>query len=84
MQPHIIPLIQSKLDTKSKIFFNIKLCRNPTLEASDMYELKAGLFDSGELEEFILFQHDYKMTLEALGTPTAGAKVQYLCTLMFI
>ena len=47
--PSPIPLIKIKLDMKSKKdYIKIKLCRNPMLEKSGMYEIKLALFDNGD------------------------------------
>ena len=43
-------------------------------EKYDKYELKMTLFDNGILEEFLLFQRNYKPTLEFTGTLTEGEK----------
>ena len=51
-------------------------------EKSDLYEIKMALFDNGEPEELLLFICNFCMTLEASGTLKAGAKIQYLCTLV--
>ena len=53
VQVHVKPpsttLIKSKIDMNLvKHYFKIKLCRNPTSEASDMYQFKMELFDHGE------------------------------------
>ena len=40
------------------------------------------LFDNTNPEEFLLFICDFKMTLMTAGTLQAGAKVQYLQTLV--
>ena len=86
-QPHVdppqIPLIKEKYDGKSdRYFVKLKLRRDPTLPTSDLYELKISLFDNGEPEEFLLFVRNFNMTLAASGTLEAGAKYQYLCTVL--
>ena len=40
------------------------------------------LFDNSELEEFLLFIRNFQMDLKASGTLAAGAKIQYLHTLV--
>ena len=65
VDPPPIPLSKSKINTKlDKYDFKIKLRRNPTSETSGMYEFKMELFDHGDLEEFLLFQHNYQIKLE--------------------
>ena len=49
-----------------------------------MYEFKIALFDKGSQVWVILFQHNYQMILEASGSITVSAKIQYLCTLPHI
>ena len=48
-----------------------------------MCEFKMDFFDNGDPEEFILFQQNYKKSLDTSGTMTAKAKNQYLHTLPF-
>ena len=40
------------------------------------------LFDHGKPEEFLLFVHNFNMTLVATGMQETNAKVQYLCTIV--
>ena len=40
------------------------------------------LFDNGDMEEFMLFIRNFKMTLEASGTLVASANIQCLHTLV--
>ena len=42
------------------------------------------LFDNGKPEEFLLFVHNFNMTLAASGTLEAGTKIQYLRTLFHV
>ena len=44
--------------------------------------LKMALFDNGNMEEFLLFINNFQMNIEASGTFDAGAKIQYLYTLL--
>ena len=70
------PTNKSKLDTKSeKYYVNLKLRRNPTSEKFDMYEFRMALCNNGDPEEFLLFQRNYKMALDASGTLTADLKI---------
>ena len=48
----------------------------------DLYEFKMSLFYNVKLEEFLLFFHNFNVTPVASGTLEAGAKYQYLCTLV--
>ena len=52
------------------------------MPTSDLYEFKMPLFDNWYPEEFLLFVHNSNMTLTASGTLEAGAKNQYLHTLV--
>ena len=63
-----------------KYFVKLKLCRDPTLSTSDLYELKMSLFENGDSEEFLLFVRNFNITLAASGMPETGAKIQYLQT----
>ena len=48
VEPHPIPLIKSKNDTKAKKYcVKIKLRRDNTSEKSDLYEFKMALFNNG-------------------------------------
>ena len=83
VEPPPIPLIKSKIDTQSdKYFVKIKLRRGPTSEKSGLYDLKMTFFDNGDLEEFLLFIWNFKMTLEVSETLSTGSNIQYLCTLV--
>ena len=83
VEPPPIPPIKEKHDVKSdKYFVKLKLLRYPTLYTSDLYEFKMSLFDNGEPGEFLLFVINFNMTLAASGTLEAGAKYQYLHTLV--
>ena len=48
----------------------------------DLYEFKMSLFDHGNLEEFLLFISNFKMTLAATGKLEIDTKIQYLRTLV--
>ena len=52
------------------------------LSTSDLYEFKMSLFDNGEPEEFLLFMRNFNTALAASGILEAGAKIQYLPTLV--
>ena len=70
-------------DGKSdKYFVKLKLRIYPTSPTSDLYEFKISLFDNGKPEEFLFFVRNFNMTLLASGTLEAGAKYQYLRTLV--
>ena len=57
VDPNPTPTIKINLDTNpDKCHVKIKFLRNPTLEKSEIYELKIIIFDNGEPEEFLLFQ----------------------------
>ena len=58
--------------------------RDPTSENLDPYELKTTLFDNSDPEELLLFIFNSNTTLEASGMLKAGAKIQYLCTLVLV
>ena len=49
---------------------------------SDLYEFKMSLFDNGDPEELSLSISNFQITLEASEMLAAGAKIQYLCTLV--
>ena len=85
--PHIdpppIPITKETHDGKSdKYFVKLKLSRYPTSSTSDLYDFKMSLFGSGNPEEFLLFVHNFNMTLAASGTLEAGVKYQYLHTIV--
>ena len=40
------------------------------------------LFENVKPDEFLLFMHNFNMTIAASGTLEMGAKVQYLCRLV--
>ena len=83
VEPQPIPLIQETHNGKSeKYFVKIKLRRDNTSCTLDIYEFKMSLFDNDKLEEFLLFVCNFNMTPEASGTMAAGAKIQYLLTLV--
>ena len=83
VQPPRIALIKSKNYEKLyKDCVKTYLCRNPTSAKSDLYVFKMCLFDNGNPEEFLLFIHNFQMTLGASVALTAGAKIPYLSTLV--
>ena len=51
-------------------------------EKSDLYEFKMDLFDRGDPKEFLLFIHNFQMTLEASGMLADNANIQYIRTLL--
>ena len=64
VDPHLVPLIKSKLDLKTERGYRIiKFCRNIMSEKLDMYEFKIYLFDNVDSEEFFLFIKKFNMTL---------------------
>ena len=83
VDPPLIPFIKIKKDEKlDKDCVKIKLHGYPTSEKSDLYVFKMCLFDNGNPEEFLLFIHNFQMTLGASVALTAGAKIPYLSTLV--
>ena len=73
------PLIKIEIGKNSeKYYIKIKLCRNPMLEACNMYELKMALFENEEPKYFLLFQWTYHMMFGEPGNITVGIKIQYL------
>ena len=77
--PYTEPEIGSKnSDNPDKDFVKLKLFRDPTSEKSDLHMFKMALFENGETEEFLLFIHNFNMTLEASGILETAVKVQYL------
>ena len=79
----LIPLIKDNHGGKSdKYFVKLKLHRYPTSSMLDLYQFKMSLFDNGKPEGFLLFVRNFNMTLAASGALEAGAKYQYLCTLV--
>ena len=59
-----------------------KLHRDHTSEMSDLYEFEIDLFDHGEPEELMLFIRNLQITIKAPLTLTAGANIQYICTIL--
>ena len=49
---------------------------------SDLYEFKMSFVDNDDQEGFLLFMHNFNITLAASGTLEAGAKYQYICSLV--
>ena len=79
----LTPLIKIKHGNNSyKDLVKLKLCRDPTSEKSDLYELNTALSEYGEPEEFQLFVWNFNMTLAASGKLEMDAKVQYIRTLV--
>ena len=62
-------------DKSDNEFSNIKFCRYPMSEKSDLYEFNLTLFDNGDPEEFLLFVRKFNMTLKASQMLQAGAKI---------
>ena len=76
-------LIKIRHDDKlDKDFVKLKLRRDPTSENLDLYELKTDFFDNGKPEAFLLFVHNFNITLEAPVMLEPNAKDQYLCRLV--
>ena len=83
VEPPLTPLFKIKYDGKSeKDFVKLKLCRDLTSSTLGLYKLKMSLFDNSEPEEIFLFMRNFNTTLAASGMLEAGAKAQYLCTLV--
>ena len=79
----LIPLTKQMYTGKSyEEYFKQKLIRDTTSIRSDLYEFKMSLFDHGEPEEFLLFVHNFNITLSSTGTLETDTKVQYLHTLV--
>ena len=49
---------------------------------SVLYELKTYLFYNSNLDEFLLFIRNFKITIKASRTIAAGAKIYFLCMLV--
>ena len=79
----LIPLItENHYGKPDKYLVKLKLCRDPTVSTSDIYEFKMYLLENGEPEEFLLFICNFNMTLATSGTLEADAKFQYLRTIV--
>ena len=83
MEPPPIPLTKKTYNGKSdKDVVKMKLRRDPKYSTSDLYEFKMTLFDHGGPEEFLLFIHNFNMTLAETGTLETNTNIQYLRTLV--
>ena len=61
-----IPLVKEMSTGKSDgDYVKLKLRRDPTSSASDLYELRMSLFDHGDPEELFFFIRNFQMTLAA-------------------
>ena len=81
--PPLIKLIQETHNGKlDKYFLKLKLCIDPMLTMSNLYELQTYLFDNGEPDELLLFICNFNMNLAASGTLEVGVIYQYLLTLV--
>ena len=80
MEPLPIPIIKETFNRKSNEYFvKLKLHRDTTSSMQDLYEFNMSLFDHGKPEEFLLFIHNFNMTLTATGTLDMDTKIQHLC-----
>ena len=77
------PLIKINHDDKSdKNFVELKFHRDPTSDTSDLHEFKTTLFNNRNLEEFLLFVHNFNMNIAASGMMGKDVKAKYLRTLV--
>ena len=75
VEPMPIPIIKEMYYGKSdKYFIELKLCKDPISSTLDLYDFKMSLFDHGEPEEFLLFIHNFNMTLAATWVTGDGCK----------
>ena len=82
VEPLPIHLIKSKRGDKSeKDFVKLKLCRYLVSDNLDLYGFNMALFYNGKSKEFLLFVHNFNMTLGASVTLGTDVKVQNLRTL---
>ena len=51
-------------------------------ENVNSYKFKVALFDNSDPQDFLLLVIILQITIEASGTLTDGAKIQYLCMLV--
>ena len=83
MEPNPISLIKSKHGNKSEEdFVKPKLCRDTTSSSSDLYKFHTVLFDTGELEEFLLFMENFNMNFVVSWMLTTGKKIKYMFTIV--
>ena len=83
IEPVPIPLIKGNYDGKlDKDSVNMKLCRYNTSSTSELYEFRMSLFENDDPEEFLLFTHNFNMTLAVTGMLDMGTKIQYLYMLV--
>ena len=78
----LTPLIKSKNNNKTDKYFVNFFKRDPTSGNLDLNKFKMTLFDNGEPGEFLLFIHNFNMTLKASGTLKSDVKIKYLCVLV--
>ena len=63
------PRIKSNHDDKlEKDFVILKIHMRPTSKQLDLYGFKIAFFNNGKQEEFLLFIHNFNMTIKASGT----------------
>ena len=58
------------------------MCVDYTSSTLDLYKFNMCLFDHGKPEEFLLFLHNFIMTLVATEILGTDAKVQHICLLV--
>ena len=68
MEPPTIPPIKETCNGKSdENLVKLKYCRYPKASTLDLYDFKMSLFDHGDLEDFLLFERNFNMTLASTG-----------------
>ena len=81
VEPLPIPLIKQTCNgNPDEDLVKLKMRRYPTSSTLDLYNSKMSLFDHGNMEDSLLFIHNFNMTLVVTGTLDMDANIQYLCT----
>ena len=79
----LILIIKSKNDRRA-VKKSLKLNRKEILRQKIriLYRFKIDLFDNSNMEEFLLFLWNFKMTIKDLGMFTDNLNQQYICKLL--
>ena len=79
VEPPLITIIRETRNSKSdKVFIHITFFGDHTSSISDLYWFKMSLLCHRDTEEFLLFIHNFKMIIAAIGMLRMDSKIHYL------
>ena len=85
INPQPIPLIKVELDDYCTThIIKVKMLRNPSSAASEMYNVNMNMFDDGQPEEVLSLFRNFKIAFDGTITTNQSSWLNYLRTMLHV